>query len=165
MRPAPALSRRRLFQAAATTSVVMGVSGIAAPRAEAAPVYSSFSPKLPLVTTPEWHLARRAAHAPTAAMAAKIKSMGADAWVDWQLKPASVPDSACDSLVAKHLPWLKMTTAQLKSATGGKPWKGAPLVVRAAALPTRPPSLWPRCGAEANRTSRGATAARTAGCR
>jgi uncharacterized protein (DUF1800 family) len=134
MRPAPALSRRRLFQAAATTSVALGVSGVAAPRAEAAPVYSSFSPKLPLVTTPEWHLARRAAHAPTAAMAAKIKSMGADAWVDWQLKPSTVPDSVCDGLVAKHLPWLKMTTAQLKSATGGKPWKGAPLVVRAAAL-------------------------------
>ena len=76
MRPAPALSRRRLFQAAATTSVALGVGGLSAPRAKAAPVYSSFSPKLPLVTTPEWHLARRAAHAPTAAMAAKIKALG-----------------------------------------------------------------------------------------
>lgn len=128
------LSRRGLLKTAAVTSVAVGVGGVAAPRAEAATVYSSFSPKLPLVTTPEWHLARRAAHAPTAAMAAKIKSMGAAAWVDWQLKPSTVPDSVCDGLLAKHLPWLKMTTAELKTATNGETWKGAPLVVRSAAL-------------------------------
>ena len=126
----PLLSRRRLLQAAATTSVAVGVGGIAAPAAEGATVYSSLSPKLPLVTTPEWHLARRAAHAPTAAMAAKIKSMGAAAWVDWQLKPSTVPDSVCDGLLAKHMSWLKMTTAELKSATNGETWKGATVLSR-----------------------------------
>ncbi len=132
----PTLSRRQLIRSAALTAagtaVAAGVGpssvAVAAPTAGRAP----FSPDLPLVSDQAWHVARRAAHAPTAALAARIRQLGTAAWVKEQLTPGTVPDTACEALLDRHLPWLRLTTAQLRAATGEQAWKGAPLVVRGA---------------------------------
>lgn len=137
MPDAPALSRRRLLQTTAAASLASGLGGVTAPTAQAAVVttYSSLAPKLPLGSSDAfWHVARRAAHAPTQAMVAQIRAKGVRAWVDAQLAPAGVVDTKCQAMLDTHMPWLKLTTAQLRTATKGDAWKGASLLNRSVLL-------------------------------
>lgn len=50
---------------------------------------------------PALHLLRRATFGPTKPLLAKVKSMGTTAWLDAQLSPSSISDSATDAVVAR----------------------------------------------------------------
>jgi uncharacterized protein (DUF1800 family) len=54
-----------------------------------------------LPADPLLHLLRRATYGPTPASIAEIKALGAPAWLERQLAPATIPDAACDALVAR----------------------------------------------------------------
>ncbi len=105
---------------------------------------SPHAPNLVIDPDPAWHLARRAAHAGTAATAAAIASAGTTAWLESQLKPAAIDDSACERQVAAAFPLAGMSATGVRSATGNKPWNAPPAVARATLwrqLATRRPLL------------------------
>ncbi|MFC7404456.1 DUF1800 family protein [Georgenia alba] len=83
---------------------------------------SGTTSSLPLATTAAWHLARRAAHAPTAEIAARIAAMGTHAWIDRQLEPEGIGDSRLEDYVSRYFPWSRLPAAQLENATGGRPF-------------------------------------------
>src|SRR5687768_17275641 len=45
---------------------------------------------------PAFHLLSRAAYGPWPGDVARVRAMGAEAWIDEQLAPASIDDTACD---------------------------------------------------------------------
>ncbi len=137
MTPPHSPGRRRFLQSAAVATAAAGVGDIAtAPTAAAitTPVHPALAPKLDLVTNQSWHLARRAAHAPTPKLVAEITAMGAARWVDLQLDWQKVPDVACQAMLDKHLPWLKLSTAELARVSGDRAWVGSSLMSHATAM-------------------------------
>ena len=105
---------------------------------------SPHAPNLVIDPDPSWHLARRAAHAATADTAAAVAKMGTAKWLDAQLKPSAIDDSACERHVAAAFPLAGMSAPQVRSATGNKPWNAPPAVARATVwrqLTTRRPLL------------------------
>lgn len=81
---------------------------------------TALAPGLTLRTSPEWHLARRAAQAATADIAADIRAMGTEAWIDRQIDPDSIDDGECERLIRGNFPWALITSAQAR-AEGGPP--------------------------------------------
>ncbi len=94
------LTRRRLVGGAAAVGVATGlpVALTATPAAAAGtdPAATGFVTADPLL-----HLLRRATYGPTQASIAEIRSLGATAWLDRQLAPATIADPVCDELVAR----------------------------------------------------------------
>lgn len=109
------VTSRRQLAVAALAGVV--------PATRAAPPGTHELPKV--TTTPEWHLARRAAHGPTQEMAEEIERLGAAAWVDRQLKPTSIPDTRLEQMISAHFPWTGTTAGELMPLTNNQPWLGA----------------------------------------
>ncbi len=64
------------------------------------------------------HLVRRATWGASPALLADLAAQGPQAWVDSQLDPASVDDSACDALVARF-PQISRSIAAVKAANDG----------------------------------------------
>ncbi|AKT52135.1 DUF1800 domain-containing protein [Arsenicicoccus sp. oral taxon 190] len=95
---------------------------------------SAFAASLPLRTTPAWHLARRAAQAPTAAIVADIERLGTRAWLDQQLDPGRLTDPAWDAIVQQSFAWLPMTSKQVDDVTGGQGFRGGPVMAHAQAV-------------------------------
>src|SRR5262245_22364648 len=97
-----ALSRRSFVRRAALGTVAAG-AGLGsivwgADVAEAA---------APLVTKDQdLHLLRRATYGPTKGSLADLKRLGRSAWLERQLRPASIDDRACDQLIAARFPRL-----------------------------------------------------------
>ncbi|MCW2504479.1 MAG: hypothetical protein JWO79_2763 [Actinomycetia bacterium] len=88
----PRTSRRGLLAAAA--GVVAGAAAgttVAGTRASAA-----------AGTDPLLHLLRRASYGPTAESEAEIRSLGAHAWLDRQLSPGTIDDSACATVLKRY---------------------------------------------------------------
>lgn len=78
------------------------------------------------------HLARRASFVASASLTAEIAAMGPNAWIDAQLNPTAIPDTACDEMLAAEFPWLALTSKQISDVTGRKSHKAATLLSRAA---------------------------------
>jgi uncharacterized protein (DUF1800 family) len=68
------------------------------------------------------HLLRRATYGPTPAAVAEIRAAGAAAWLDTQLKPASIPDPVADGLVARF-PWCAATIPAVHAAVTARTLK------------------------------------------
>jgi uncharacterized protein (DUF1800 family) len=68
------------------------------------------------------HLLRRATYGPTPAAVAEIRALGASAWLDAQLKPASITDTVADGLVARF-PWCAATIPAVHAAVTAKTLK------------------------------------------
>jgi uncharacterized protein (DUF1800 family) len=68
------------------------------------------------------HLLRRATYGPTPAAVAEIRAAGAAAWLDAQLKPASIADTAADGLVARF-PWCAATIPAIHAGVTAKTLK------------------------------------------
>ncbi len=64
------------------------------------------------------HLLRRATYGPTSRQVDEATRLGVDAWLERQLRPSTIPDSACDGLVAR-MPELSRTIAQTRAAFAG----------------------------------------------
>jgi uncharacterized protein (DUF1800 family) len=78
-----------------------------------------------LGTDPVWHLLRRATFGPTPALVAEVRAIGAAAWLNQQLNPAAIDDSACDAYLTRY-PSLPMTTMQLRA--GYPKYSGGPMM-------------------------------------
>lgn len=62
-----------------------------------------------------WHLLRRATYGPTWDLVVEVNEKGPAAWIDQQLQPYSIDDSACDAYLARY-PALNMTTEQIRAS-------------------------------------------------
>lgn len=125
------------FTAAASTSdFIEGAGGYSGTDLPPAPTSwrSPLAPNITLVCDAATHLARRAAHGPTPELAGQIRQMGRTAWIDAQLNPAGINDSACDAIIRNHYSWSLLSNREIKSVTGDRPWKAAPVLVRATVL-------------------------------
>ncbi|WP_433305472.1 DUF1800 domain-containing protein [Actinoplanes sp. CA-030573] len=71
---------------------------------------------------PLLHLLRRATYGPTPAAVAEIRKLGAAAWLDAQLNPASITDTVADSLVARF-PWCRATIPAIRAGVTAKTLK------------------------------------------
>ena len=89
--PPVLVSRRRVLQASGAAAVLAGGRV-----ATAAPAPSAAGGALPVSRDPALHLARRLTFGPTPELLARIRDMGADAWIDEQLDPASIDDRDTD---------------------------------------------------------------------
>ena len=81
-----------------------------------------------LSSDPDLHLARRATFGQTPSVVADIRSQGATAWLDRQLNPSQIDDSAMNSLLAKF-PMISASLAVLNAQT--QPRLGALELVQA----------------------------------
>ena len=84
--------------AAAVPTVLDGAAASAAPATAAA---AAGTPADFVGADPLLHLLRRATWGPTPASIAEIRTLGATAWLDRQLSPATIPDAACAAVVAR----------------------------------------------------------------
>jgi len=71
---------------------------------------------------PLLHLLRRATYGPTPAAVTEIRNLGATAWLDAQLNPASIADPVADGLVARF-PWATATIPAIRAAVTSKTLK------------------------------------------
>jgi uncharacterized protein (DUF1800 family) len=95
----PTLSRRRLLRNTAIGTAVAG-SGLATSLLQATPAEATTGePVSFLPTDPDLHLLRRATWGPTPGNVKRIHAMGADAWLEEQLRPGLIDDSACGTLI------------------------------------------------------------------
>lgn len=105
---------------------------------------SPLAPGLALTVDPAWHLARRAAHAATAAQATAIRRMGTTRWVDAQLAPARIDDGPTERFIASNFRVTTLDMPGIRQFTGNKPWESTPSLERATVfrqLTTRRPLL------------------------
>jgi uncharacterized protein (DUF1800 family) len=119
------LPRRQVLRTGALGAV--GAAGIAAallraPEADAATRASSGATASFVPGNHNLHLLRRATFGATPAMVARIKKMGPEAWLDQQLKPATIPDTACTELIAQRLPMANWTIGQAMSNLPAFSW-------------------------------------------
>ena len=116
-----------------TTSWASPTSRVATPLTAPSPTISNATlPTYPLPTgaavpnlvgtDPNWHLLRRATYGPTPATLVDLRSRGADAWLDRQLAPETIDDSACDAFL-KSYPTLAKTPAQLWTSISPFGWE------------------------------------------
>lgn len=84
----------------------------------------------PLTTTAAAHLARRATFTASPAIIARIESVGATRWIDEQLNPAAIADSACEAMMATSFPWLTKSSPEIFEITGGKVWWASSMLTR-----------------------------------
>ncbi|MDI6097912.1 DUF1800 domain-containing protein [Actinoplanes sp. NEAU-A12] len=97
-------------------SVVGGIAAAGAaaalttgtPAAAADPAAATLLPTDPLL-----HLLRRATFGPSPSSIAEIRRLGAKAWLDRQLNPASIPDPVADGVIAR-LPLSRLSIAEIR---------------------------------------------------
>jgi uncharacterized protein (DUF1800 family) len=104
--PTPATRAQTEYQVAAT--------GKAPAAAKAKPGGTVKQPPTILSLDPALQLARRAAWGPTPALVAQIRKMGTTAWLERQLKPSSIPDTAMATYL-KPFDTLGATPAKLRA--------------------------------------------------
>ena len=71
---------------------------------------------------PVWHLLRRATYGPTPQSVADLRARGANAWLNSQLNPSSIDDSACNAYLAAAYPSLSKSVMQIRSAYSVGSW-------------------------------------------
>ncbi len=87
----------------------------------AKPTTTTTGPPPPVETDAELvHTARRLSFGPTPALLAELRTKGSAAWIDEQLAPASIDESAIAPYLAKY-PRIDQTAAQIQS--GVDPWR------------------------------------------
>lgn len=80
-------------------------------------------------TDPVWHVLRRATFGPTPQLVADVRAMGTAAWIEQQLAPAAINDSACDAYLTRY-PTLGKTTPQIRSMIAQYSWDAMTDLVR-----------------------------------
>jgi len=102
---APAPSRRQLFRAVGVLAAVGAGTGLVE-AVESAPAEAAAGGGPLLAIDPDLHLLRRATYGPTPASLAELKRLGRQNWLDQQLNPGTIDDTACHQLVNKRFPRL-----------------------------------------------------------
>jgi uncharacterized protein (DUF1800 family) len=106
-------SRRDVLRLAATgaaAGAVVGTGAVSAGVAAAAGTAASLAPD-----SLDVHLARRATFGATPSVVDQIGRMGRRAWLNWQLDPAGIDDSACSTLLRDRFPGLGWSIAQARA--------------------------------------------------
>jgi uncharacterized protein (DUF1800 family) len=102
----------------------------AAASADAAPAEASGKAVL-VSTDPIAHLLRRATYSPTEASLAEAKRLGVAGWLDRQLNPSGIDDSACDRLLSR-LPLAGASIAKVRASLPVHSYDGFGQLGRAA---------------------------------
>jgi uncharacterized protein (DUF1800 family) len=113
--------RRRLLKGGAA-GTVMGAVGIAAGVALPATPASAATADVAAFTStdPLRHLLRRATYGATPQSEAELRGLGAVAWLDRQLQPATIDDAVCDSFLTRF-PLLNLDIAGVRAeVTAGR---------------------------------------------
>lgn len=115
-------NRRQVLQLAGVAGVSTGLA-VALPgsKALAAPTRR---PGSDFVTADQrLHLLRRATYGPTQATYSGIKQKGIEAWLDEQLDPTSIDDSACQQMVRDKFEWMSWSIADvMNNISPGARW-------------------------------------------
>lgn len=85
------------------------------------------------------HLLRRATYGPTPASVAEITRLGRAAWLERQLRPASIPDAACDALV-RRFPRSAWPAARIRKEYAGRIGDWDPMIELGRATVAR--AIW-----------------------
>ena len=117
-------SRRSLLAAAALTAAGVGSLVGGTTPAQAAGTANLVG------SDPVWHLLRRATFGATPQLVAEVRTRGATAWLNEQLAPSGIDDSACDAYLARY-PSLRMSVAQLRATYSAQWWETTNELVRA----------------------------------
>jgi uncharacterized protein (DUF1800 family) len=128
------LPRRRFIRNAAVGTAVVG-SGSLSSLLGGSVARAALAPRSFVPNDPDLHVARRASWGLTPQLANQVNKMGRNAWLERQLHPNSIDDSAMDRLLANRFPNLSMSTQKAFTTLGGS-WDlmfdlGAAAVVRA----------------------------------
>lgn len=112
------VSRRRLFglAAAGTGAAVLPLAAGAA--AEAAPGSGAGFVGKNL----DLHLLRRATYGVTPRSKTDVRKLGRNQWLDRQLKPATIDDSACDRLIRREFPRVAWTIPEARAGLEPFSW-------------------------------------------
>ena len=100
MKTKPEPTRRAVLGGAAAVAVT-AAGGLALDAALAVPAAAAAVPTDLVSADPLAHLLRRATFGPTPAALAELAKLGVPAWLDRQLDPAKIDDSALDALLAR----------------------------------------------------------------
>ncbi|GAA2889562.1 hypothetical protein Acy02nite_58120 [Actinoplanes cyaneus] len=95
-----------------------------------------------LPADPLLHLLRRATFGPSPAAIAQIRTLGASAWLDRQLNPGSIDDSAADALIAR-LPLCGLSIGEIRARVAAgqlKQFDWSPMWQLSFAAPVR--AIW-----------------------
>ena len=101
-------TRRDVLQLAGAAGVAGGLALAGTRVAEAAIAPRPGSDFVP--SDQRLHLLRRTTFGPTPATYDSIKRKGAEAWLDEQLDPASIDDSACQQMLRAKFKWMSWST-------------------------------------------------------
>jgi len=107
---------RRAFIRTAALGAVAGSAALLPGASGSLPVSAAgtFVP-----TDPDLHLLRRATYGPTAASLRSIRRMGAARWLEQQLDPASIDDTAVDDFITSRFPSLWLSVGKAYSTLDG----------------------------------------------
>lgn len=94
------LSRRSLLQSSAATAAITVIPQ-PTPLADTTNVQASPASITTITPPPEAIAMHRMAYGPRSGDIARVKSMGVDAYVDEQLNPSAIDDSACNTLISQ----------------------------------------------------------------
>lgn len=113
------LTRRRLFGLTAAGAGGLALSSVSGPSALAAEAGNGvdFVP-----ADLSLHLLRRATFGPTPTLASAIKAQGRSAWLDRQLAPSSIDDSACNQLINDRFPRVNWSIPQARDGLEPFSW-------------------------------------------
>ncbi len=110
------LTRRDFFKTGGMAAIALGVAARGNAQARASRVRPAIhwqgrpSPKN---VGPALHLLRRVTFGPTRAELNRVRRMGVEAWLDEQLHPENIDDSAIETRIARRYQTLSMTAPQL----------------------------------------------------
>ena len=94
-------------------------SGLATSLLKATPAQAAtLDPVSFLPTDPDLHLLRRATWGATPTLAKRIHAIGASAWLEEQLRPRSIDDSACTAMIAARFPLLTTSVSDAFAMNG-----------------------------------------------
>jgi uncharacterized protein (DUF1800 family) len=97
-------------------SVVAGIAavGAAATLTSGTPAAAATAEQALLPADPLLHLLRRATFGPSPSSIAEIRRLGATAWLDRQLNPSAITDTAADGVLAR-LPLARLSITEIRS--------------------------------------------------
>ncbi len=100
----------------AATAVLLAAALLPLPQVEATPRAKSFKGKLPITELTEdqaiLHALNRLAYGPTPGQIEQVRKTGLEKWIEQQLKPDSIDDSALEARLARY-PTLTMSSDKL----------------------------------------------------
>ncbi len=112
------LTRREFFKAGGAAALTLGIACAGGKGTQARtprPVIRWRGSAATVPIDPELHLLRRASFGPTRAELARVRRMGIEAWLDEQLDPDTIDDSAVEDRIARRYETLGMDPPELQA--------------------------------------------------